>query len=270
MPQNCLPRISILTPSFNQGRFIEENIRSVMQQDYPNIEHIVIDGGSSDGTIDILRKYPQIKYVSERDKGQADALNKGLAMATGDVIGWINSDDYYEPQVLASVGAAFQHLDTYWLVGDLTKTYPDGRNVAMRSPPITYAALLENPDIVRQQSTFFSRTILDQVGGWDSELYMTMDFDLWVRIAKLVPPKMVQANLAYFRMHADQKSTSRNLRVQYQECDAVLKRMGAPLRNRFVVGQRKRFYLLKSYVKRALVCAKIVPLKYANRPIREN
>jgi len=89
------PSISIVTPSLNQGRYIEQTIQSVLLQNYPNFEHIVIDGGSTDGTVEILKKYPHLKWISEKDSGQSEALNKGLKMATGDIIAWINSDDWY-------------------------------------------------------------------------------------------------------------------------------------------------------------------------------
>ena len=101
------PKITIVTPSFNQGKFIDENIQSVLTQNYPNFEHIIIDGGSIDGTVDILKKYSHLKWVSEPDRGQASALNKGFRMATGDVIGWLNSDDSYLPGTFEVVARAF-------------------------------------------------------------------------------------------------------------------------------------------------------------------
>jgi len=101
------PKITIVTPSFNQGNFIDENIQSVLTQNYPNFEHIIIDGGSIDGTVDILKKYSHLKWVSEPDRGQASALNKGFRMATGDVIGWLNSDDSYLPGTFEVVARAF-------------------------------------------------------------------------------------------------------------------------------------------------------------------
>ena len=100
-------KISIITPSFNQARFIEQTILSVLRQDYPCVEHIVVDGGSTDGTIDIMRRYPHLIWSSEADNGQADALNKGLSKATGDIIGWINSDDYYADNIFAEVEGSF-------------------------------------------------------------------------------------------------------------------------------------------------------------------
>lgn len=96
-------KLTIITPSFNQAPYIEQTIRSVLAQDYPCVEHIVIDGGSTDCTVDVLKKYPHLQWVSEKDRGQADALNKGLAKASGDIIGWVNSDDYYEHKIFGSI-----------------------------------------------------------------------------------------------------------------------------------------------------------------------
>jgi glycosyltransferase involved in cell wall biosynthesis len=102
------PLISIITPSFNQGAYIEQTILSVLHQDYGHVEHIVVDGGSTDATLDVLRRYPHLKWVSEKDRGQADALNKGLALAKGDIIGWVNSDDYYQDNIFGSVVGHFR------------------------------------------------------------------------------------------------------------------------------------------------------------------
>lgn len=184
-----LPCISIITPSFNQGPFIEQTIRSVLNQDCPNVEHIIIDGGSTDNTVEILMKYPHLIWISERDQGQADALNKGLAMATGDIIGWINSDDYYLDNIFASVARRFAEPAVRWVVGNLADLFDDGRELRFRkSPAITFEALIMNPDIVRQQPTFFRRETLRRAGGWNAEFYMVMDYDLWVRLARQTPP----------------------------------------------------------------------------------
>src|ERR1700733_2213211 len=150
------PMISIITPSFNQGAYIEQTIRSVLHQNFEHVEHIVVDGGSTDGTVDILKRYPHLVWVSEKDRGQADALNKGLALAKGDIVGWVNSDDYYEHDIFGSVAACFQRSNAQWVVGNLADVFDDGSQVVFRpSPTITFDALVRDPDIVRQQSTFF-------------------------------------------------------------------------------------------------------------------
>ena len=231
MHSNSDCKITILTPSYNQAAYIERTIQSVQAQDYSNVEHIVIDGGSSDGTIEILRRYGHLIWISEKDRGQADALNKGLALATGDIIGWINSDDYYEDNIFKALVAHFSDPSTSWVVGNLSKVRQcDGEIILHKSPEVSYKRLIRDPDIVRQQPTFFRRDLLHQAGGWNAEFFMVMDFDLWIRLAKLGPPKMVDDNLAYFRLHSRQKTGLSNLQKQTREICRVLKREGAPWR----------------------------------------
>lgn len=218
-------KLTIITPSFNQAPYIEQTIRSVLEQDYPCMEHIVIDGGSTDRTVDQLKKYPHLQWVSEKDRGQADALNKGLAKASGDIIGWINSDDYYEPKIFGSIVKCFEDPRVMWVTGHLTFLWDQtGELVAKKSPPISYDRLLNNPDIVRQPSTFFRKCFIEQVGGWNPEFFMAMDFDLWVRLAKVSSPRMIDKNLAYFRIHALQKTSHANTLRQKDEILSILNR----------------------------------------------
>lgn len=222
-------RISILTPSFNQGSFIEQNIRSVLDQAYPDFEHIVIDGGSRDATLGILKRYPHLVWVSEPDRGQADALNKALARATGELVGWLNSDDYYAPGIFFEVAAHFEDPAVDWIVGDLTTVRePDGRAIRYRSPAITYQALIRDPDIVRQPSSFFRRRLLAAAGGWNPALDRVMDFDLWLRLATRSRPLMVPGNYAFFRLHPHQKTTSATIAGQQRELLEVLAGHHAP------------------------------------------
>ena len=149
-------KISILTPSYNQGEFIEKTIQSVLNQNHENFEHIIIDGGSTDNTVSIIKEYPHLKWVSEKDEGQADALNKGLKMATGDVIGWINSDDFYQDNIFMDVISHFDDKTVKWIIGNITMRY-HGLDVNKHevSSDVTYETLLKTPDIVRQQGVFF-------------------------------------------------------------------------------------------------------------------
>jgi len=183
---------SIITPAFQQGQYIRQNIESVSHQKWPSVEHIVVDGGSRDGTVSILKSYPQLKWISENDEGQADALNKGLAMATGDIVGWINSDDYYNEDVFQLVADCFSDPSVQWVVGDLALLEEaTGRLIALKSPMVSFESLKRDPDIVRQQSTFFRREFLLRAGGWNKSFYMVMDFDLWIRLARRSKPLML-------------------------------------------------------------------------------
>lgn len=199
-------KFSIITPSYNQGSFIEQTILSVVNQPGIEKEHIVMDGGSNDETVAVLKKYPHLKWVSEKDKGQADALSKGIKLATGDIVGWINSDDYYEQGIFESVAKHFEDPKVMWVIGNLSYVYDDTQEViADVSPQVTYQRLVSDPDIIRQPPTFFRREFLLRVGGWNPDYFLVMDYDLWLRLAKEYTPKMVDETWAYFRMHALQK-----------------------------------------------------------------
>jgi glycosyltransferase involved in cell wall biosynthesis len=252
------PRISILTPSFNHARYIEQTIRSVMEQDYPESEHIIVDDGSTDHTLSILRRYPHLRWISQPNRGQANALNRALSMSTGDIIGWVNSDDYLEPGVLPDIARRFADREVQWIVGGLTEvTEPFGTLSPRTSPVPTYRNLVRDPDIIRQPATFFRRSAIVQAGGWDEHLYMVMDLDLWLRVARKSPPVMVNRNYACFRRHAAQKSSARNAERQRLEISRVLSRHGAPLGARLTVSFRKRYCIFKSSVRGLIECASL-------------
>jgi glycosyltransferase involved in cell wall biosynthesis len=262
--------VSVITPSFNQGAYIERTIQSVLRQNYRPVQHIVIDGGSTDDTVEILKRYPHLIWVSERDRGQSDALNKGLNMATGEIIGWINSDDYYHDDIFRSVVARFRKPGTNWVVGNVANLFDDGSEpVFRRSPTISFDALVRKPDIVRQQPTFFRREILLFLGAWNVDCQMAMDYDLWMRLAKLSAPTMADENWAYFRNHAAQKSGYGNILRQSAEIAAVMRREKVPLRLIASHRIRNRWYWLKGLAKERLVGLGIVPRRYRNRSIRE-
>jgi glycosyltransferase involved in cell wall biosynthesis len=194
---NRWPRISIVTPSFNQGQFIEETIRSVLLQGYPDLEYIIIDGASTDNSVDIIKKYERwlTYWVSEKDNGQADAINKGWKRATGDILAWINSDDIYMKDALGSVAlvsAAYSHRA--FLYGDCYQTDENSEVLNIwEGRHCEYQEFLKcwinnHPTRGRyflpQPSTFVTRSILNDVGMLDAGLYYPMDYDLWLRIAK--------------------------------------------------------------------------------------
>lgn len=262
-------KFSIITPSYNQAPYIEQTILSVARQTGVEKEHIVIDGGSNDDTVDVLKRYPHLIWFSEKDKGQADALSKGLKLVTGDIVGWINSDDYYEEGIFESVAKHFEDTKTMWVIGNLSSVFDSTQEViADTSPQVTYQRLVSNPDIVRQPPTFFRKEFLLRVGGWNPDYFMVMDYDLWLRLAKESEPKMVDETWAYFRMHALQKSTHANILRQSREIEQLLKRERVGLSIRLGIRARKRFEWLKGVVKSQLINAGILDKRFQNRSVR--
>jgi glycosyltransferase involved in cell wall biosynthesis len=218
------PRITIVTPSFNQGPFIERTIRSVLDQGYPNIEYSIMDGGSTDGTMDILRKYEgRLTWVSEKDKGQADAINKGIARSTGDIIAYLNSDDVYEPGALHRVAEHFRgHRESMWLTGKCRIIDEQDREI--RRPITVYKnfllrhysyslLLVTNP--VSQPATFWRRDAVKEFGLFDENEHLVMDYDYWLRIGKKYPLAVLNEYLAAFRVYAASK-TSRSFLTTFK------------------------------------------------------
>jgi glycosyltransferase involved in cell wall biosynthesis len=202
-------RFSIVTPSYNQARFIEKTIQSVLNQRYPDFEHIVMDGGSTDGTIEILKKYPHLRWKCERDRGQADAINKGLKMATGEILAWINSDDYYLLGAFERVAKAYQDARKPDIIfGDvLVVTEADRAIARRRSLPYDYRMLLLGTNYIQQPAVFFTRDALEEVGYLDETLHYALDWDLWLRFGRAgMRFKLVQAPLAALRWHKGAKS----------------------------------------------------------------
>jgi len=210
-----LPKISIVTPSYNQGRYLEETILSIIHQDYPNVEHIIIDGGSTDETKEVIEKYrSHLAYVvSEPDKGQSDALNKGFAKATGDIVNWLNSDDYYAPNALHTVAKAFANNDTHVAAGH-TILFEEGGKQYNASPTLNKNQGLEYhlrfPNI-NQPSTFFRRKIMKELLPLNINLHYLMDREIWLKYLLLYGINNVvtcDETLVYFRLHKDSKSVS--------------------------------------------------------------
>jgi len=203
-------KITIVTPSFNQGMFIEDTIRSVMRQDHREVEHIVVDGGSTDGTVDILKKYPHLRWISEKDSGQSNAINKGFRMASGDVLAWLNSDDMYEENVFGAVAGHFaSHPDCMLMYGDITFIDRTGKKLfEVRGRTMDYASLLENPDRVRQPSCFWRRELVREIGGIDESLHVVLDLDFFLRAGARFRFDYLAKNLSLFRYYAQGKSLS--------------------------------------------------------------
>lgn len=204
--------VSIVTPSFNQGRFIERTIQSVLEQDYPHIEFIVMDGGSTDETLEILKKYgKRIKWFSEKDEGQSDAINKGIRMAKGDVVAWLNSDDYYLPGIIKKVVEVFKKDP------DITMVYGDGYRVdefgekqrpAGVEPFFDLWKLIHLYDFILQPSTFMRRDAIFSAGLVDSSLYYNLDWELWIRMAKTGKVVYMPEKLSVARVYPLAKTQS--------------------------------------------------------------
>ena len=220
-----VPKISIVTPSLNQARFIEETLLSVQAQEYPNLEHLVVDGGSTDGTLAILARYEgRIQWISGKDRGQSDAVNKGFGMATGEIIGWLNSDDIYLPGALRKVANFFQsHPEFDWLYGRCRIIDEEGREIRkwiswyknLLGRKFRYGRLLlEN--FISQPSVFLRKSVVDSIGPLDMDRFYTMDYDYWLRVGKKFKPGVLKEELACFRIHGECKS-SLGFRKQFRE-----------------------------------------------------
>jgi glycosyltransferase involved in cell wall biosynthesis len=208
------PLISIIIPSYNQAAFLEETIQSVLTQDYANREILVLDGGSTDGSVDIIRRYAdKFRYwVSERDRGQSHAINKGFALASGDVLAWLNSDDTYLSGALAAVATVFaKHPDVDLVYGNYLDT--DAAGAPMRTHHVfsrlTVGALLFH-DYIGQPATFFRRRLLDRVGPVDESLHYHMDWDLWLRMWPAGRPRHLPRVLATSRLHFEAKTNQQD------------------------------------------------------------
>jgi glycosyltransferase involved in cell wall biosynthesis len=204
------PLVSIVTPSFNQAKYLEATIRSVLAQDYPNLEYIVIDGGSTDGSIAIIKKYADklAYWTSEPDQGQTDAVNKGFAQAKGDILAWLNSDDTYEPHAVGeAVQFLMENLDIGMVYGDANFIDEQGR-VMGRFPAAQtdYRRLRQGYVHIPQQAAFWREELWRQVGPLDPAFYFAMDYDLWVRLAGISELRYHPRIWANFRLHGDSKT----------------------------------------------------------------
>jgi glycosyltransferase involved in cell wall biosynthesis len=205
------PLVSVVTPSFNMARFLGETVESVLSQDYPNIDYLVMDGGSTDGTLELLRKYEgRLRWISERDEGQADAVNKGFRRCKGEIFTFLNADDtYYPGAVRAAVEAFGRHPEAAVVYGDAWYTAEDGSAIR-RYPvdPYDYERL-GHLCYICQPASFIRSRVFAEVGGLNKELHLTLDYDLWLRISARHPMVKIARELATSRMYADNKTMSR-------------------------------------------------------------
>ncbi|MFZ2976073.1 MAG: glycosyltransferase family 2 protein [Candidatus Moraniibacteriota bacterium] len=228
-------KISIITPSFNQAQFIERTIKSVLEQNYPDLEYIVMDGGSTDGTVEILKKYSdRIIWKSEKDRGQSDAINKGLKIATGDIVAYLNSDDTYEPKALQKVADYFsRNPNSKWAYGkckiinandqEIRKPITWYKNFLLKK--YSYSKLLcEN--FISQPAVFWKREIHSELGFFNESEHFCMDYEFWLRIGRKYPAGVINDYLANFRYYSNSKSGSVN-KKQFQDELRLAKKFGA-------------------------------------------
>lgn len=208
---NNYPRISIVTPSFNQGHFLEQTLKSVIDQNYPNLEYIVVDGGSTDKSAQIISKYNNLLafWCSEPDGGHAHALNKGFSQSTGEIMGWLNSDDMMAPgslDAIARIFSQFPHVN--WIQGYASKWNCNGQLIsAKRNPKNIYDYLLGNYAWIQQESVFWRKDLWQKAGSYiTSDLSLMVDGELWCRFFLHEKLHIVDCTLGGFRSHASNRS----------------------------------------------------------------
>jgi len=205
-------KVSIITPSFNQAKYLEETIQSVLGQTYKPIEYFIVDGGSTDGSVDLIKSYEDKidGWLSEPDRGQTDAINKGFARVTGEIIGWLNSDDTLLPYAVEEAVAYLNdHPDVGLVYGDANYIDKDSRVIGSFPAAQTSLEQLRRGYVhIPQQASFFRKSLWDNVGPLDPDFFFAMDYDLWVRLASESGVKYQPKLWANFRLHQDAKTIS--------------------------------------------------------------
>lgn len=254
MPQINYPKISIITPSYNQGQFLEETILSVLNQNYPNIEYIIIDGGSTDNSVEIIKKYEKYLayWVSEKDRGQTHAINKGLKRATGDILSYLNSDDIYLSGALVKIAEFFENNPRIDIVyGDCYIINERGALVKKKKEiafDYLMGCMIGFGIIIIQPSTFFKKGAVGDVGYFNENLHFVMDANYWFRCTqKGLTFKHIPRFLSGFRWHYDSKTQSSS--------------------NNIIQGKEKeRLHLCKDAYD-SLAISKIIPFQFS-KPVR--
>jgi hypothetical protein len=224
----ALPTLAVVTPSYNTGKYIGPAIESVLAQDYP-ADYIVMDGGSTDQTVDVLKSFgDRLKWVSQKDGGQSDAINQGFSRTKGEILGWLNSDDTYEPGAFRAVAEFFAaHPEVSLVYGDAKYIDAKGKYIArcVHVEPYVPHRLFHYTDFIVQPAAFFRRSAYEAVGGIDPAIHYAMDYDLWLKIAKRFPVAYLPKPLANFRWLADNKTATGGFR-RLDEIRGILARQG--------------------------------------------
>jgi len=207
------PKISIVTPSYNQAQFLEKTILSVLNQNYPNLEYIIIDGGSTDGSLEVIKKYEKhlTYWVSEKDKGQADAINKGFQKSSGEILAWLNADDLYLPNTLLKIKEAFQkHRETQFIYGHsaLVDKKDNIIRICYTVPQTYHSYIYDRGGNIFQGTVFWKKDIFYKHGGIDSKLYFAMEYKLFDNFFKHERGIFLNDILAAYRIHKEAKSST--------------------------------------------------------------
>ena len=224
------PPISIITPSYNQGRFIERTIQSVLSQNVPNLEYVVYDGGSTDDTIDVLRRFQaQLRWVSEKDRGQAHAVNRGIMATAGEIVGWLNSDDIYYPNTLTTVISFFaEHPEADVVYGDADHIDENDKVVEPYYTEEWDYERLKEVCYLCQPAVFLRRRVVRAHDLLDETLRYCMDYDYWLRLGERVKFVYLRRRLAGSRMYPDNKTLGSRVPVHREIVEMTKKRLGQP------------------------------------------
>ncbi|GAB4502530.1 MAG: glycosyltransferase family 2 protein [Anaerolineales bacterium] len=251
------PLVSVITPSYNQARYLEQTIRSVLAQDYPRLEYFIMDGGSTDSSVEIIRRYEQrlAGWVSEKDEGQADAINKGFRRATGEIIAWLNSDDIYQPGAIQKAVETFQkHPETGLIYGDVLSIDENSRPFNLQTFQPYALKDLMSFRIISQPAVFMRRAALQRAGFLDASYQLLLDHHLWLRMARQAEPLYLPQTLAAARYHAEAKNLARTADfgreafrlLEWMRADPQFSALFAQNRRRILAGAHRlnAFYLL--------------------------
>lgn len=247
---NHWPRISVITPSYNQAQFIEETIQSILFQGYPNLEYIIIDGGSQDESVQIIKKYEKhLSYWhSKKDKGQADAINQGMRLATGEVVCWLNSDDLYLPGTLLEIGRHFMGKTNtaslaYGSALTMWQEKEDLNGSARVARPFDREVLTYS-DYIVQPSSFWTQKLWSEVGELNSEYHYVLDWDWFIRASKIIDFTYIPRFLSVYRLHLKHKTGSGG-KLRINEINEIIER--------YAPENWKKFYKIVSYHYRRII-----------------